>query len=176
MIFKDLGAIAAYRMHVPRWATQPTSGAGAARHGGRFNRPGVAALYLALEAQTAIEEFRQDSRLPPPGTLVAYDLSVTRVVDFSAGYAEGGPWSQLWEDFNCDWRYLWLNKHIEPPSWVMGDMAIAAGAKGILFPSQAVSGGRNLALFTSQLSTEDRVEVFDPEGALPKNQGSWQGS
>jgi hypothetical protein len=30
-----------YRMHTPRWAVMPTSGAGAAKHGGRFNRPGV---------------------------------------------------------------------------------------------------------------------------------------
>jgi RES domain-containing protein len=36
----------AYRMHLPRWAVSPMSGAGASKHGGRANRPGVEALYL----------------------------------------------------------------------------------------------------------------------------------
>ncbi|WP_371860360.1 hypothetical protein [Sulfuriferula plumbiphila] len=37
-------------MHAPKWAVAPTSGAGAAKHGGRVNRPGVGTL-LALEAE-----------------------------------------------------------------------------------------------------------------------------
>jgi len=52
MILAELGPLTAYRMHAPRWATAPTSGAGAAAHGGRANRPGVSALYLALEHET----------------------------------------------------------------------------------------------------------------------------
>jgi RES domain-containing protein len=34
-----------YRAHHPGWAYQPTSGEGAERHGGRFNRKGLTALY-----------------------------------------------------------------------------------------------------------------------------------
>ena len=34
MILTELGPVTAYRMHTPRWATAPTSGAGAAAHGG----------------------------------------------------------------------------------------------------------------------------------------------
>ena len=56
MILTDLDDQVAYRMHVPRWASLPLSGEGAAKHGGRANRPGVAALYLALEAPTALAE------------------------------------------------------------------------------------------------------------------------
>jgi len=65
----------AYRMHTPRWAHSPTSGAGAGAHGGRANRVGVSALYLALETQTAISEYQQLSSLMPPGTLVSYEVS-----------------------------------------------------------------------------------------------------
>ncbi|MFB9869143.1 RES domain-containing protein [Vreelandella sulfidaeris] len=43
----------AYRVHVPRWAFSPTSGAGAREHGGRLNRVGVDALYLSLQALTS---------------------------------------------------------------------------------------------------------------------------
>jgi len=31
-------AVEAYRMHTPKWAFDPKSGAGAAQHGGRVNR------------------------------------------------------------------------------------------------------------------------------------------
>jgi RES domain-containing protein len=71
MILTQLENLSAYRMHLPRWAVAPTSGAGAAKHGGRVNRPGVAALYLALDIETAVKEYQQVSTLLPPGTLVS---------------------------------------------------------------------------------------------------------
>ncbi|TIO05675.1 MAG: RES domain-containing protein, partial [Mesorhizobium sp.] len=36
----------------PKWAFLPTSGAGAAMDGGRFNRPGIEALYLGVHPST----------------------------------------------------------------------------------------------------------------------------
>jgi RES domain-containing protein len=51
----------AYRMHVPKWAVAPTSGAGAGTYGGRANRIGVEALYLSLDALTALAEYQQTS-------------------------------------------------------------------------------------------------------------------
>lgn len=60
-----LADVTAYRMHVPRWAVAPTSGAGAAKHGGRANRPGVDALYLALETETAVREYSRFPRCCP---------------------------------------------------------------------------------------------------------------
>ena len=65
----DLEDVTVYRMHVPRWAVAPTSGAGAGKHGGRVNRSGLDALYLAMETETAIREYQQVSTLLPPGTL-----------------------------------------------------------------------------------------------------------
>jgi Uncharacterized conserved protein len=82
MILARLDNVTAYRMHAPKWAVAPTSGAGAAKHGGRVNRPGVEALYLALEAGTAIQEYQQISTLLPPGTLTSYKLTAEPVVDF----------------------------------------------------------------------------------------------
>ncbi len=58
MILTSLSQTLAYRMHTPKWAAVPTSGAGAAVHGGRANRPGVAALYLALDVDTAVKEYQ----------------------------------------------------------------------------------------------------------------------
>lgn len=82
MILTPLENLSAYRMHVPRWVVAPTSGAGAAKHGGRVNRPGVAALYLALDIETAVRGYQQVSTLLPPGTLVNYQLTMGPVADF----------------------------------------------------------------------------------------------
>lgn len=162
----------AYRMHAPRWAVAPTSGAGAGKYGGRANRLGVEALYLAMETATAIHEYQQVSTLLPPGTLTSYQLSVGPVVDFTLGY-NASEWAPIWEDFYCDWRELWFNQRIEPPSWVIGDLVIASGAKGILFPSRLAMGGINLVIFSQTLSSSDKLEVFDPGKALPQTQASW---
>ena len=172
MIFVSVAGWTAYRMHTPKWAVAPASGAGAAEHGGRANRLGVAALYLSLDTETAIVEYQRVSPLLPPGTLVSYQVTADPILDFRAGYAPA-QWSALWEEFFCDWRELWFNQHIEPPSWVLGDEAIAAGVKGILFASQARPGGTNLMLYTELLGPGDAIAVYDPARALPKNQQSW---
>lgn len=173
MIQGDLGVVTAYRMHTPRWASQPTSGAGAATHGGRANRVGTAALYLALEVDTAVREYQQLSPLLPPGTLVSYTVHASPLVDFRGGY-EAARWPPLWGEFYCDWRELWFDRRVEPPSWVLGDEAITAGAKGIAFSSIVAPGGTNLVLFVDTLDSSDTLTVFDPGSALPKNQDSWR--
>ena len=172
MILTDLDDQVAYRMHVPRWASLPLSGEGAAKHGGRANRPGVAALYLALETETALGEYRQLSPLVPPGTLVSYRVTVSRVVDFREGY-DGRSWDPLWESFGEDWRALWFDRRIEPPSWVLGDDVIAERGRGILFRSSVVDSGTNLVLYPDQLGADDEIAVHDPGGDLPRNQDSW---
>lgn len=169
MILAPLDAVA-YRVHQPKWSFAPTSGAGAGTHGGRANRPGVNALYLSLALETALAEYQQLDALLPPGLMVSYRLTIDAVVDFRAGFTDA--WDALWQDFYCDWRNLHFNQGIEPPSWVIGDQVIAAGAKGILFNS-AITGGTNLVLYTDTLTGADTLAVHDPGGDLPKNQSSW---
>jgi len=80
----------------------------------------------------------------------------------------------LWNDFNSDWRSLWFDKKIEPPSWVLGNMVIAATAKGILFRSNVRSEGINMVLYPGTLTTDDMFQVDDPAHALPRNADSWK--
>ncbi len=172
MIKTALKNKAAFRAHTPKWAVAPTSGTGAGQHGGRVNRIGVDALYLSLDEVTAIAEYKQLGPLLPPATMVSYLVTVDSIADFTAGF-DPKEWNELWQDFYCDWREIWFNQRVEPPSWVLGDQLITAGYKGLLFKSCLVSGV-NLVLFTGQLTTIDQIQVYDPNGALPKNQDSWQ--
>lgn len=89
MKLTTLADVTVYRMHVPRWAVAPTSGAGAAKYGGRANRPGVEALYLAMKTETAIQEFQQVSTLlpgavPRPALPLSHHFS-TAIARFNSG-------------------------------------------------------------------------------------------
>ncbi len=161
-----------FRMLTPRWAFAPTSGTGAAQQGGRANRRGVDAVYMSTDAQTALAEYQQLSPLMPPGTLVSFEINVGPIIDFSSGY-NPVEWDSLWNDFNCDWRNLWFDKRIEPPSWILGDMVVAAAAKGLLFKSNIRAGGINLVLYPSTFTNEDSLTAYDPAHTLPRNTDSW---
>ncbi|WP_373489345.1 RES family NAD+ phosphorylase [Blastomonas sp.] len=166
MIFIPLGPDAVfYRVLSPAWAHRPTSGAGAAERGGRFNRPDVHALYLSVTTETALQEYQQDAGLLPPGTIASYLLNVQRVVDFRAGYV-AGAWDRLWQDYACNWRDLALRHKVEPPSWVLADMAMEAGAQAIFYPSVRHLGGYNIAVFLAAVVEPDELRVHDPEGHL----------
>jgi RES domain-containing protein len=160
----------AYRVHDPKWSFAPVSGAGVARVGGRANRPGVNALYLSLELATALAEYHQLDTLMPPALMVSYEIKADPVVDFSGGYSNN--WEPIWQDFFCDWRRMVFQEKIEPPSWVIGDMVQASGAKGILYPS-TIAGGTNLVLYNEALTENDLILAYDPDHALPQDQSSW---
>jgi hypothetical protein len=61
-------------------------------------------------------------------------------------------WCELLEEFHCDGRELWFNRRVEPPSWVLADEVIAAGAKGIVFASTLGSGGLNGVVYNDMLA------------------------
>lgn len=160
-----------YRAHTPQWASQPLSGAGAALRGGRFNRPGIHALYLADSPATALAEYQQLDSLLPPCTLVTYRIALKRLVDFRAGYAPG-HWEPLWQEWSCEWRRMILLEGVEPPSWVLADEVLQAGFAGIVFPSLRIRG-LNLVVYPDQLGTDDVLAVHDPEETLPRDLRSW---
>jgi RES domain-containing protein len=132
MIFTRLGPAAPfYRALTPSWAYRPESGAGAARVGGRFNRPGVEARYLAASMHGALLEYQQESTLLKPATLATYLVSAERVVDFTGGY-QTETWSPIWAEAYCEWKRLAYYEDVDPPSWSIGDLVREAGAAGLL--------------------------------------------
>lgn len=121
--------------------------------------------------ETALIEYKQLDALLPPALMVSYRINVGPIVDFRDGFTN--EWDALWQDFNCDWRKMYFNDGIEPPSWVIGDQVLATGAKGILFKS-VIAGGTNLVLYSDALASTDFIDVHDPNHVLPKNQASWE--
>ena len=142
-----------YRYLTPGWAFMPTSGAGAgaAVGGGRFNRPGVEALYLSRGARTALEEYRQGAPITPPATLAAYRVNLADVVDLSDGY-DPASWAKDWADWDCAWRKIARIDRKTPPSWTLAEWLTAEGARGLLFPSLRHPGGINLVVFSAGLA------------------------
>jgi len=167
MIHKTLLKEAYFRIIVPHYAMMPKSGMGAATQGGRYNRQGQEALYLSLDAPTAMAEYQQDNPFMSPGTICTFFVEGLVVADISAGY-DPKQWPPLWADYQVDWRALRFGSKIEPPTWFMGDDVINAGLAGILFPSQARLGGTNLVIFNSSGLPDEHLQVHDPDGLLAK--------
>ncbi|MDI6029351.1 RES family NAD+ phosphorylase [Corticibacterium sp. UT-5YL-CI-8] len=161
-----------HRYLTPKWAFLPTSGAGAAIDGGRFNRPGVEALYLSQAPQTALEEYKQGASISPPATLAAYKITLTEVADLSQGF-DPDAWDDAWREWDCPWRRIARIDRKTPSSWKLADQVITAGFRGILFPSLRHAGGTNLVIFLANLVEGDAIEVHDPDHRLPHDQSSW---
>ena len=166
----------AYRAHNPRWSFKPSSGAGAALHGGRFNPRGVPALYLSAEPMTAVKEANQGfSRKIEPLVLCSYELDCADIVDLTKPeeMANNGIGEN---ELACPWFSLALAGQT-PPSWRVAQDLIRQGAAGIRvrsFVRGARGDERNIVLWRWGEDAPHRVRVFDPSGRLPKDQLSWR--
>lgn len=160
-------SLALWRMIGIRHQFSPTSGEGARLFGGRWNRKGCSALYLAADAVTAVAEYYQG--LPKPGTLVPYRIDALRIADLTN--AAAGPCDMRVADaMAANWKAMAFLDGKTPPSWALADDLIAAGAEGALVPSVQNPGGRALVLW--QWYERDRegqgaaLTVLDPDDAL----------
>ncbi|WP_217430904.1 RES family NAD+ phosphorylase [Sphingomonas bacterium] len=164
----------AWRGHDPSWAFAPLSGEGARLTGGRFNRRGVPALYLALDLSTAIAECSQGfGRRLPPLTLCEYDVDCDDLADLTSEADRAAHGISL-DDLTGGWR-LELARSETPASWQAVDALIAAGFAGVIVPSFAVAapqGGRNLVLWR-WADDAHKVTVYDPGARLPRDRRSW---
>ena len=156
-----------WRMIAIRHQFSPTSGEGARLYGGRWNRKGCSALYLAADAVTAVAEYYQG--LPKPGTLVPYQLDAGRIADLTD--AAAGPCDRrVAEALAANWKAVALLEDKTPPNWVLTEELIAAGAEGALVPSVQNPGGRNLVLWQwhekGQQGDGAALTVLDPDAAL----------
>lgn len=158
----------AYRAHNPQWAWTPHSGEGARRHGGRFNRRGVPALYTSLSPLTAIREAQPLGRPMQPLVLCAYAVDAEPVFDASdsesrreMGVAESDLACPTWEADMLAGRV--------PASQALADRLIADGFAGMRVRSFAAGTGPddlNLVLWRWGDDRPARIALIDDEGRL----------
>jgi RES domain-containing protein len=154
-------------MLAPRFAHEPLSGAGAARHGGRWNPKDVPALYMSEHYATAIAEYEQELGIRP-GTLCAYEVKTHGIADLTKPTVLKALGAKAL-DLTGPWKQIALVEHRRPPSWALAERLLAEGARGLRVPS-AQARGVNLVLWR----WDDKVcQVLDPLEDLPKNQRSW---
>jgi RES domain-containing protein len=162
-----------WRMLAPRWSHLPLSGDGAAKHGGRWNPPGTAALYMSETLTTAIAEYEQDLGIRP-GTLCAYEVSASPIADLTAP-ATLEKLAVTHADLLTPWKQVLLVERRRPSTWDIAERLIASGVCGVRVPS-ARAAGANLVLWRWNLDRKCRVKALDPLGDLPKDQRSWRES
>ena len=102
-------------MLAPKWAYRPLSSAGAALHGGRFNALGTEALYTSEDYITAISEYEQDLGIRP-GTLCAYDVEVSGVVELIAPEVQAMCFVNT-AILSCAWKEIWLVQKQRPRAY-----------------------------------------------------------
>jgi RES domain-containing protein len=162
-----------FRSVSPRYA-QPhdiLSGHGSYKSGGRWNAPGIYAIYGSLEPGLAADEsfnflmqhFGWQNRDVPPRMLVGIRASLRAVLDFTKS-PNILPHSELEELLREDWRRRNGEKK-ESRSQALG-RAVADLAEGILAPSR-LRNGKNLIVFPRSLKAESRIEVLG-QADLPR--------
>lgn len=165
----------AYRAHDPRWSFEPLSGEGAALYGGRYNRKGRPALYLALDAITAVREITQGlARKFDPCVLCSYDFDCEPLADLRTEAGRSRHRVKL-DEMRCAW-FLEAAAGEEPASWRIADRLLAEGYAGLLtlsFAPGATESAHNLVLWKWGGELPTRVAVYDPSRRLPNNQLSW---
>ena len=157
-----------YRAHSPQWSWAPLSGEGARRHGGRFNRRGIPALYTSLAPLTAVREAQPLGRPMQPLTLCACDVDAEPVFDaLSEESCQSMDVSH--HDLTCPtWEADMLVGSI-PASQALADRLIAAGFAGMRVHGFAVgtgAGDTNLVMWRWGPETPHRVVLIDDEGRL----------
>ena len=158
-----------WRIVSPRWAQAPLGGEGAARHGGRWNRPGDAALYLSAEIETAFAEYQQELGVRP-GTFVAFEVVSAMVADLTESRTlaalDIAP-----SDLICPWKQIAFVDRGAPPTWLICDR-LRGEVDGLRVPSVQYAGGVNLVLWRWNAAGAPTVTAHDPQGDLEESSAS----
>lgn len=157
------------------WAHAPLSGEGAKKHGGRFNSPGLAALYTSLDITTAWLEAQQGFPFKAqPMTLVSYRVDCDAIADLTDPQVLK-ILRQTEQTLACAWEALHWQNQI-PPTWTLSERLLQHGFSGIKVRSFAPGcslNNQNLVLWNWGDSAANTIEVIDDFERLPKSAASW---
>lgn len=156
-----------FRATNPVYAREPLSGEGARLHGGRFNRRGRPALYLALDPVTVIREMARGGPLQPTMVVeIAAEIdNLFDTRDAAVLAAWGTSAAQLADP---EWRLKMLRRE-RVPTQDLAERLIEAGHPGMIVRSFAPGTGEgdlNVVLWRWGETTAARLLVIDDEGRL----------
>ena len=165
----------------PSWSYAPTSGEGAARHGGRFNPKGVPALYTSFDFETCAHEVRF-SLNTDPYTFFHLEIVSTKIADLSSRDVRE-ELDVTWSDLECPNWESEMHAGAEPATHKIATRLIGMGYHGIIVPSfapRATPDDLNLVLWNWKLASERGqdadecawVKVLSPD-LLPQDRSSW---
>ncbi|EKE43110.1 hypothetical protein OCGS_2701 [Oceaniovalibus guishaninsula JLT2003] len=153
-----------FRALHPRFAHDPLSGEGARLHGGRFNRKGRAALYLARDFGTLRHEIAQGGAFQP-STVIEIAAEIDALFDATDAAALAGHGVTPADLADPAWRLRMLRRD-RVPTQDLAERLIRAGHSGMAVPSFA-RGARADALNVVLWDWDDRrLRVVDDDGRL----------
>lgn len=143
------------------------NGAGASWRGGRWNAPGISAIYGSTSDKTALDECKAHDRYYgvetlSPRLLVAVEARLERVLDLTSLRVRRrmGLAVHVWADE--DWRQMQAEGR-ESLSQAIGRAVSQAGGSGLLAHSSAVRGGVNVVIFPRNLRAGETTSVVEGE-------------
>jgi len=146
------------------------------RHGGRFNRVGVAALYTSLDVFVAVREAIPLGTPFHPITLCQYRVDCEDVFDATDPKLRKREKVTLRALQSPRWNQEMLEGKV-PTSQQIADRLIERGYAGMIVRSYAQGAGSedlNLVLWHWTKRRPHRVTVFDPNQRLPRDPSSWR--
>jgi RES domain-containing protein len=162
-----------FRSVSPRYARPEdiVSGYGSSRAGGRWNAPGIHAIYGSTEPGLAADEsfssllrhFGWQNRDIPPRMVAGIRVSLQAVLDLTnpAGLLHQLDLEELLSE---DWRKM-NGEQKESRSQALGRVAAGLG-EGILAPSR-IRNGKNLVIYPRSLKPGSQIKVLG-EADLPQ--------
>ncbi len=165
--FKSKG----FRSVTPRYATETDllTGEGSQRFGGRWNPPGLAAIYASLTPETALAEtlayaryYGLTAQAVMPRTFVAISFNLKRVLDLTDGDIRRRLAFSQQRIIETDWRAEMGEGNV-PLTQLLGQAAAEIGLEGLLAPSAAEPSGQNIVAFPQNFKTSRAVVVLGPD-------------
>lgn len=154
------------------------SGVGAGYYGGRWNPPGMRAIYACLDPVTATKESYQEfvrygftDEDIRPRVMAGLRVNARRLLDLTDGKIRRKLGFRLDDLTKEDWRAI---QEGGEESWTqaIGRGARAAGFEGLIAPSARHRGGTNVVLFPENLDSESIVEPMARD-ELPPHPSDW---
>ena len=156
-----------YRNATVRYSTaaELLTGEGSRQFGGRWNPPGIRAVYASFAPQTAMAEalsnfsyYGFDIADSMPRVFVAIRVSLVAVLDLTEGATRqrlGVSSQRMSAD---DWRKM-QHDGLQSLTQMVGRAAHTAGLRGFLVSSSTGATGRNIVWFPDNLGPHDQIAI-----------------